>query len=434
VVCPESYTVTLTSSNISIPKQKSTVMAIDLLPLDGSRLMNWQISGTNGGNPLAVIDNYSGVITPLNDGILTIVGKSQIEKCALGTLSGTVFLNISSQVAPNSLYITGADISTNWGKSYLVATVSPANAPGNVIWSIEPASDLAIINSLTGMLKSTALGNGNVTVKATSLANGVFQTKIIEISGQTVIDCFTINAYNKIVQCGRTMDHITISGFSVGSKITLLAQYYDFTYNPSVNTILGIPADLMNYKLQSVSGLPLASVDKSSNWQLTLNQHQGVFYIIGTYLNDTTKKVQVEVFLNGSGTIPSCPGSEFVVSTICGQWQSFIFFDIQQILFDSIGGSKELSITSNSAWTVSNSTSWLSILPQSGFGNALATITGSKAINTDLRSTNISFAGTGFMKSLPVSQSGLIPRVSVSTNEIKFDFTAGELLTDVTQN
>ncbi len=62
----------------------------------------------------------------------------------------------------------------------------PANADNKTVtWSITSGSDLALLNSSTGLL--TATDNGSVTARATANdGSGVYGTLTITISGQVI--------------------------------------------------------------------------------------------------------------------------------------------------------------------------------------------------------------------------------------------------------
>ncbi len=77
-------------------------------------------------------------------------------------------------------------ISTSGGSLQLVAEISPENVSiDSVQWSITSGSELAGIDK-EGLLTAAANGNGNVTVKATTIDDsGIFDEIVVEISNQT---------------------------------------------------------------------------------------------------------------------------------------------------------------------------------------------------------------------------------------------------------
>jgi hypothetical protein len=82
------------------------------------------------------------------------------------------------------------------------------------------------------------------------------------------------------------------------------------------------------------------------------------------------------------------------------------------------GGSKSITVTSNTSWTVSKSVSWLTLSRTSGSNGGTITVT--VAANTGIgRSTNITFTGGGITKSVYVMQAG-IPTLTVSKTSISF--------------
>ena len=59
--------------------------------------------------------------------------------------------------------------------------------------------------------------------------------------------------------------------------------------------------------------------------------------------------------------------------------------DEYMVSFDANGGSKSLSITSNTNWTVSNSNDWITVNPTSGKGNLSVSLTASNNSSTEKR-------------------------------------------------
>jgi hypothetical protein len=308
--CPSSITITTTSNAITTPLQQVTVGAV-ITPINSDRTLKWEISGTSNNFPLAVLDN--NVISPLNNGNLTITATSVCTTTG-PSFTATYVLPISGQVAPTNINISGSNINSNWGYSNMTATVFPSGSPQNVTWTITSGNNLATVNSITGEVRATGLGNGNVTVRATSLANGITGDISINISNNTVVDCMLLNSYTKTLQCNRTLNTITFLGFNIGDKIQPLLQYY----NPLITSAV-IPDDLVDFSVTAISGNPV-TLSKSGGgiWELQFNQVSGTFTITGTYLNDPSKTVSVTARLRGaiSSSSVSCP-SPYDAQTAC---------------------------------------------------------------------------------------------------------------------
>ena len=132
VKCPTSFAVTLTPSSITTINGTSKATAV--VPVGTTKEFAWSVIGTTpSGFPLAIIDNNTGIISPINNGTATIMVKSDNNTCkntvTSSGINGTASLSISNQVAPTGFNIAGTDITTNWGTSTLSTTPIPSNAP-----------------------------------------------------------------------------------------------------------------------------------------------------------------------------------------------------------------------------------------------------------------------------------------------------------------
>ncbi|MDX2195923.1 MAG: Ig-like domain-containing protein [Cytophagales bacterium] len=125
------------------------------------------------------------------NGTITVVGTS----AANSAIKDVKEVAVSSQsIAVTNVTITNniLFINTQSGILNMAATVLPVCATDkSLIWSINPATGIANIDAGTGVLQ--AVGNGLVTIRATSNSNGsVFNEKIVTVSGQ----CTPINSLN----------------------------------------------------------------------------------------------------------------------------------------------------------------------------------------------------------------------------------------------
>jgi uncharacterized protein YjdB len=142
----------------------------------------WSIES---GLEYASIDQ-NGLVTAIDNGTVTVRATSVED----ATLYDEVVITITNQI----LSVTSVEVSTqndvdavintDDGVLQLVATVMPSNSIQTVIWSIESGSEYASVNE-NGLV--TAIDNGTVTVRATSVEN------------PTVYDEITITITNQIV-------------------------------------------------------------------------------------------------------------------------------------------------------------------------------------------------------------------------------------------
>ena len=265
-----------------------------------------------------------------NDLQMNIGGVSSNEFSLYVAPAGAVFAT--------SVAVTGANITTDGGTSQMVANVLPSGALTNVQWSITNGTGNATISS-TGLV--TAIDNGTVTVKATTLdGTNKSGTLVVTISGQ-ISESVTVGVQNGIIYAGRssgtgsstTYEVITTvippgdypatmtglpSGISVqGGKVTIGADHKGTltlqgngsqTSRTSSNlrlTINNVQSNAFSLFVAPATGfVPVTSIAVTSEGNAsTITTDRGTLQMLAAVLpaNATNKNVQW-VVVNGTGT------------------------------------------------------------------------------------------------------------------------------------
>ncbi|MFA6404255.1 MAG: Ig-like domain-containing protein, partial [Salinivirgaceae bacterium] len=177
----------------------------EVLPADARiKGIVWSIVNTGG----SALVNQSGMVTAVADGDVYVKATATDD----GAYSDSILLSINGQVSVASVTIvTGSTtIDVNDGTLALSTEVLPTDASNkNVIWSIESDdADTASINTSTGVIK--AIRNGELTVRATSLANASkFDEVTVVITNQIVepiaIDIISVNGDSTIISNDGTL-------------------------------------------------------------------------------------------------------------------------------------------------------------------------------------------------------------------------------------
>lgn len=130
--------------------------------------------------------NSSGLLTAVSNGTVTVRATSVSNTSAKGDMT----ITLSNQaIAVQSISISSdgsaTTIETMGGTLQFTASVMPTNATNKAVtWTVIPGSGTATINS-SGLL--TAVSNGTVTVKATSVSNGAVNDQMnITLSNQAI--------------------------------------------------------------------------------------------------------------------------------------------------------------------------------------------------------------------------------------------------------
>lgn len=151
--------------------------------------------------------NSAGVLTAINDGIVTITGKSEANP----SINAIYVVTITNQIPVTSVSITGPNaITTNKGTATLTGIAFPASANQEIIWSIvgsTPSSATGII-STNGVLSATG-SNGQITIIGVSKKFSNISLKyVVSISGQEELSTSTKNvkqASNQLVAISKPL-------------------------------------------------------------------------------------------------------------------------------------------------------------------------------------------------------------------------------------
>ena len=105
---------------------------------------------------------------------------------------------------------------------------------------------------------------------------------------------------------------------------------------------------------------------------------------------------------------------------------------VTSLTFTKVAGNQNITVTSNSHWTVTGGASWLSLSKSEGDGNGVVTVNVQENTTESERSTILTFRGTnGSTKRLTVTQTGRLSDFSVSTTNISADATANTVTFDI---
>ena len=98
---------------------------------------------------------------------------------------------------------------------------------------------------------------------------------------------------------------------------------------------------------------------------------------------------------------------------------------VTSLTFTKVAGNQNVTVTSNTHWTVTGGASWLSLSKSEGDGNGVVTVNVQENTTESERSSILTFRGTnGSTKQLTVTQTGRSSDFSVSTTNISAEATA----------
>lgn len=100
-----------------------------------------------------------------------------------------------------------------------------------------------------------------------------------------------------------------------------------------------------------------------------------------------------------------------VAFSSCGEEEDKVSVSTTSVNFGKDGGAQQVSINSNTSWTVSGATGWFTVSPMSGSENGTITITATANSSSSERSGTLVVSAGKAMQTITVTQSssGIIP-------------------------
>ncbi|WP_025741137.1 chondroitinase-B domain-containing protein [Aquimarina pacifica] len=150
---------------------------------------------------------------------------------------------------------------------------------------------------------------------------------------------------------------------------------------------------------ESVNGFTSANLSATSNGEIfTISGANGAGANISSspFTDNDVASTVGACFLDANGnSLTGCDGTSTDYLTVSSVSE-----------FDANGGSQTITITSNINWTVSESSSWLSVNTTSGSNNGSTTVTVNANTTTSSRTTTITISGNSISRNITISQEG----------------------------
>ena len=89
------------------------------------------------------------------------------------------------------------------------------------------------------------------------------------------------------------------------------------------------------------------------------------------------------------------------------------------------GGSEEIILSTYQSWSIHTESSWLTLDPASGKGDAKVKISANKNTDYQLRETTLTITAGSLIEKVTVSQPGLEPVLSVNPQVMEFEVAGG---------
>ena len=298
-----------------------------------------------------------------NQGSLTSTGLLKISKTNLSLWNGvspnqTWYLGVKDCVSGNTGYIGFFQIWLNYVTCTLTVSPEALSFPAsggskqitvtsNGSWTVSDNSTWITVSPSSGK------GNGTVTVNVANYTGNTQRVGTVTITG-----CNTTKSV-MIIQdpCSLTVSPEALSfAASGGSKQITVTSSSSWTVSDNSTWITVSPS----------SG--------TGNGTVTVN--------VANYTGNTQRV--------GTVTITGCntTKSVMIIQNPCN-----LTIAPKELLFGGSGGTKEITVTSNGSWTVSDNSTWITVSPSSGTGNGIVTVNVTGNNESLERSGNVTITG-----------------------------------------
>ncbi len=313
-----------------------------------------------------------------------------------GTGNGTITVNVTehtgSLARAGSVTVTGC----NTTKTVVVIQDEACN------FSI--SAEALTFNPLPGSKQITVTSNGSWTVSD----NSAWIT--VSPSSGTGNGTVTVNVTENTATTGTTqrVGTVTITGCN-SSKTVLIMQD---PCNIAVSTEALSFNPFAGSKQFAVTATGSWTVSDNSAW-ITVSPSSGtgngtvaVNVTENTATTGTTQRV-------GTVTITGCNSTKtvLILQDPCNIAVSSISLN-----FSDMEGSKQISVTSNSSWTATDNSDWITVSPLSGTGNGTVTVNVLRNAGS-IRSGEVTIIGCSSSKIVNIKQAEIISSINNNKNE-----------------
>ncbi len=306
------------------------------------------------------------------------------------------FLDVSAlDAAIANNFNPGGSVSLSTNNLSFAASASGIN------FSITSTGTWTISDNASWLFTSTTSGSGTRVVTATVSPN------------------LSINTRNAV---------ITITSGSVSKTINVSQQGATPIFNVNPLSLSFASASGLRAVISVTSNMPW-SASGNPSW-ITLNTTSGVSSAVIT----VTSGININV-ASRTGSISFAAGI-FSATTNITQTGAAAILDVHTTTASSlqVGGSTNVSVTSNISWVASKSASWLSLGATNGTGNGVVALITAANPTFVTRSTIFTISGGAFSRLITITQQALTPSLSVNSTSETFTASASQKNMTVTSN
>ncbi|GJM64333.1 BACON domain-containing protein [Persicobacter diffluens] len=322
---------------------------------------------------------------------------------ASGSNNGNISISVASNDAEarsGSVTVSGEGISRTINISQDAGVTNPPASGELASWEFTGTNGAGSVDPKTSM--------AGLSVTATSFGQGLTALKYGDGHGLTAKDQTASNLTDAI----NGSEYITFSiSPESGNDVSITKVDFrpvsqnvsrTFTLMSSVNGF-STSNTLGATTVQANQDASMVSIELTNHVQLTSSVEFRIYISGGTDKYESCglgRGTGDDLIVYGSmnGDVPPPPSKELSVSP-------------SSLSYGQNGGSASFNISSNVAWTISASQSWITLDKTSGANNSTITVT-TAANGSDSRNATITINGEGLTATVNISQAGEVPPVS----------------------
>jgi len=251
----------------------------------------------------------------------------------------------------------------------------------------------------------------------------------------------------------------THSSLSPGSTQTEYYSYYNFSaggnhsYKVVINSVSGETNTSNNDKTTTVSVTELPYItaspttvycrssgeEESSNissnvsWSASDNSSWISTRSYSSRVNITCQNNSSTSQRSGRVTV-SGSGASAYIDVVQEGAPKKLSVSRSSVTLNHSGGNEAIDVSSNISWNVSESLSWLSVVPSSGSNNSFFQINCNSNSSVNERSGTVTVSGSGLSKQIQVTQRGAPAKIELSPTSKNFSHSGGNSSINVTAN
>ncbi len=419
----------------------------DYSPVDHKIWLGSGIDKYDSDNPNVIYRNFKLVNLGGSSSYLTISPGSQTVSSPSGSITYSISSNVNWSVDDNAGWVNLSPTSGN-GNATLTATfdenTSSTSRTGSItltgsgitktatiVQEGKPSSNYLTVSPTSKNVSSTS-GSTTYTISSDLSWTAIDNATWINLSSASGSGNATLTAtFDENFSSNSRTGSITIEGGGISKIVTLVQEGQTVpAYLTVTPSNIDVSASSGTVPFTIASNITWDSRDDSDWLSKSPNNGVGDGTLNAIYSSNTSPNSRVAtITLTGGGF------SKDVTVTQAGT-NAYLTVNPSEFNIEDTSGTVSFNITSNSSWTLSQKSSWISLSALNGNGDSLISISFSANNSYDSRTDTISIMGSGLTKIVTILQQGIpfVPYITVTPNSKTVDAQNGTVNFEIESN